>query len=115
MRKRYVVEVTRTSNSLNSSYPRGYKESYIRKGELVCESKDFFMAPAFRSEYFYTSKKRAKRDMKILQKYIQGEEYWDSSFRVVEVEVNDCGHVARCKHGPMLSYFNGIVQSQWYK
>ena len=28
--------------------------------------------------------------MKILQKYTQGEEYWDSSFRVVEVEVNDC-------------------------
>ena len=115
MKKRYVVEVTRTPNSLNYLYPRGYKESYIRKGELVCESKVFFMAPAFWSEYFYTSKRRAKRDMKILQKYIQGEEYWDSSFRVVEVEVNNCGHVVRCKHGPMLSYFNGIVQSHWFK
>ena len=115
MKKRYVVEVTRTPNSLNYLYPRGYKESYISKGKLVCESKDFFMAPAFWSEYCYTSKRRAKRDMKILQKYTQGEEYWDSSFRVVEVEVNDCGHVARCKHGPMLSYFNGIVQSHWFK
>ena len=115
MKKRYVVEVTRTPNSLNYLYPRGYKESYIRKGELVCESKDFFMAPIFWSEYFYTSKRRAKRDMKILQKYAQGEEYWHSSFRVIEVEVNDCRHVARYKHGPMLSDVNGIVQSHWFK
>ncbi len=115
MKKRYVVEVTRTSNSLNTLYPRGYRETYIRKGELVCESKDFFMAPAFWSEYFYTLKRRAERGMKILQKYIQGEEYWDSSFRIVEVEVNDCGHVAHCKHGLILSYFNVIVQSHWFK
>ena len=115
MKKRYVVEVTRTSKSLNTLYPRGYKETYIRKGELVCESKVFFMAPAFWSEYFYTSKRRAERGMKILQKNTQEEEYWDSSFRVIEVEVNDCRHVARYKHGPMLSYFNGIVQSHWFK
>ena len=85
--KRYVVEVTRTPNDLNYLYPCGYKESYIRKGELVCESKDFFKDPEW-SEYLYTSKKRAERGMKTLQKYTQGEEYWDSSFRVVEVEIN---------------------------
>lgn len=82
--KRYVVEVTHTPNSFNKSYPRGYKESYIRKGDLVLESEDFFKAPAFYSRYCYTSKKRAEKGMKILQKNTQ-EEYWDSSFRIVEI------------------------------
>ena len=44
-------------------------------------------APAFWSRYLYTSKKRAERGMKIIQENTQ-EEYWDSSFRVVEVEVS---------------------------
>ena len=114
MKKRYVVEVTRTSKSLNTLYPRGYKESYIRKGDLVLESEDFFKAPAFYSKYCYTSRKRAERGMKTLQKNTQ-EEYWDSSFRIVEIEVNDCGHVVSCLHGPILSYFNGIVQSHWHR
>ena len=85
--KRYAVEVTHTPNSLNNMFPRGYKESYIRKGDLVVKSKDFFRAPAFWSRYLYTSKKRAERGMKIIQENTQ-EEYWDSSFRVVEVEVS---------------------------
>ena len=85
--KRYAVEVTHTPNSLNNMFPRGYKESYIRKGDLVVKSKDFFRAPAFWSGYLYTSKKRAERGMKIIQENTQ-EEYWDSSFRVVEVEVS---------------------------
>ena len=85
--KRYVVEVTHTPNSLNNMFPRGYKESYIRKGDLVVKSKDFFRAPAFWSRYLYTSKKRAERGMKIIQENTQ-EEYWDTSFRVVEVEVS---------------------------
>ena len=85
--KRYVVEVTHTPNSINDMFPRGYKESYIRKGDLVVKSKDFFRAPAFWSRYLYTSKKRAERGMKIIQENTQ-EEYWDSSFRVVEVEVS---------------------------
>ena len=85
--KRYAVEVTHTSNSLNDMFPRGYQESYIRKGDLVVKSKDFFRAPAFWSESLYTSKKRAERGMKIIQENTQ-EEYWDSSFRVVEVEVS---------------------------
>ena len=85
--KRYVVEVTHTPNSLNNMFPLGYKESYIRKGDLVVKSKDFFRAPAFWSRYLYTSKKRAERGMKIIQENTQ-EEYWDSSFRVVEVEIN---------------------------
>ena len=85
--KRYVVEVTHTPNSLNDMFPRGYQESYIRKGDLVVKSKDFFRAPAFWSRYLYTSKKRAERGMKIIQENTQ-EEYWDSSFRVVEVEVS---------------------------
>ena len=85
--KRYAVEVTHTPNSLNNMFPRGYKESYIRKGDLVVKSADFFRAPAFWSEYLYTSKKRAERGMKIIQENTQ-EEYWDSSFRVVEVEVS---------------------------
>ena len=85
--KRYVVEVTHTPNSLNDMFPRGYKESYIRKGDLVVKSKDFFRAPAFWSRYLYTSKKRAERGMKIIQENTQ-EKYWDSSFRVVEVEVS---------------------------
>ena len=45
--KRYAVEVTHTPNSLNDMFPRGYQESYIRKGDLVVKSKDFFRAPAF--------------------------------------------------------------------
>ena len=45
--KRYAVEVTHTPNSLNDMFPQGYKESYIRKGDLVVKSKDFFRAPAF--------------------------------------------------------------------
>ena len=85
--KRYAVEVIHTPNSLNDLYPQGYQESYIRKGDLVVKSKDFFKAPAFWSRYLYTSKKRAERGMKIIQENTQ-EEYWDSSFRVVEVEVN---------------------------
>ena len=92
--KRYVVEVTHIPNSLNDMFPRGYQESYIRKGDLVVKSKDFFRAPAFWSEYLYTSKKRAERGMKIIQENTQ-EEYWDSSFRVVEVEINDCGYATR--------------------
>ena len=85
--KRYAVEVTHTPNSLNDMFPQGYQESYIRKGDLVVKSKDFFRAPAFWSEYLYTSKKRAERGMKIIQENTQ-EKYWDSSFRVVEVEIN---------------------------
>lgn len=85
--KRYAVEVTHTPNGLNDMYPRGYQESYIRKGELVVKSKDFFKAPAFWSEYLYTSKKRAERGMEIMRKNTQ-EVYWDSSFRVVEIEIN---------------------------
>ena len=68
-------------------FPQGYQESYIRKGDLVVKSKDFFRAPAFWSRYLYTSKKRAERGMKIIQENTQ-EKYWDSSFRVVEVEVS---------------------------
>ena len=85
--KRYVVEVTHTPNSLNDMFPRGYQESYIRKGDLVVKSKDFFRAPAFWSRYLYTSKKRAERGMKIIQKNTQ-EEYWDTSFRIIEIEVS---------------------------
>ena len=85
--KRYAVEVTHTSNSLNDMFPRGYKESYIRKGDLVVKSKDFFRAPAFWSGYLYTSKKRAERGMKIIQENTQ-EKYWDSSFRIIEIEVS---------------------------
>lgn len=85
--KRYAVEVTHTPNSLNNMFPRGYKESYIRKGDLVVKSKDFFRAPAFWSRYLYTSKKRAERGMKVIQENTQ-EEYWDSSFRIIEIEVS---------------------------
>ena len=85
--KRYAVEVTHTSNSLNDMFPRGYKESYIRKGDLVVKSKDFFRAPAFWSRYLYTSKKRAERGMKVIQENTQ-EEYWDTSFRIIEIEVS---------------------------
>ena len=111
--KRYAVEVTHTPNSLNDMFPRGYQESYIRKGDLVVQSKDFFRAPAFWSEYLYTSKKRAERGMKIIQENTQ-EEYWDSSFRVVEVEINDCAQVTRCRQGAV-DYVGGIVQPHWYK
>ena len=85
--KRYVVEVTHTPNSLNDMFPQGYKESYIRKGDLVVKSKDFFRAPAFWSRYLYTSKKRAERGMKVIQENTQ-EEYWDTSFRIIEIEVS---------------------------
>ena len=85
--KRYAVEVIHTPNSLNDMFPRGYQESYIRKGDLVVKSKDFFRAPAFWSRYLYTSKKRAERGMKIIQENTQ-EEYWDSSFRIIEIEVD---------------------------
>ena len=95
--KRYAVEVTHTPNSLNDMFPRGYQESYIRKGDLVVKSKDFFRAPAFWSRYLYTSKKRAERGMKIIQENTQ-EEYWDSSFRVIEIEVDGCGMNARRLH-----------------
>ena len=85
--KRYTIEVTHTPNSLNDMYPQGYQESYIRKGDFVVKSKDFFKAPTFWSNYFYTSKKRAERSMKIMQENTQ-EKYWDSSFRIVEIETN---------------------------
>ena len=85
--KRYAIEVTHTPNSLNNTYPQGYQVSYIRKGDFVVKSKDFFKAPAFWSNYFYTSKKRAERSMKIMQENTQ-EKYWDSSFRIVEIEIN---------------------------
>lgn len=85
--KRYAIEVTHTPNSLNNMYPQGYQVSYIRKGDFVVKSKDFFKAPAFWSNYFYTSKKRAERSMKIMQENTQ-EKYWDSSFRIVEIEIN---------------------------
>ena len=111
--KRYAVEVTHTPNSLNDMFPQGYQESYIRKGDLVVKSKDFFRAPAFWSEYLYTSKKRAERGMKIIQENTQ-EKYWDSSFRVVEVEINDCAQVTRCRQGAV-DYVGGIVQPHWYK
>ena len=84
--KRYVIEVTLTPNSLNDMFPQGYRESYIRKGDLVVKSKDFFRAPAFWSRYLYTSKKRAERSVKIMQEK-HPEKYWDSSFRIVEIEV----------------------------
>ena len=111
--KRYAVEVTHTPNSLNDMFPRGYQESYIRKGDLVVKSKDFFRAPAFWSEYLYTSKKRAERGMKIIQENTQ-EKYWDTSFRIVEVEINNCAQVTRCRQGAV-DYVGGIVQSHWYK
>ena len=95
--KRYAVEVTHTPNSLNDMFLRGYQESYIRKGDLVVKSKDFFRAPAFWSRYLYTSKKRAERGMKIIQENTQ-EEYWDSSFRVIEIEIDGCGMHARRLH-----------------
>ena len=85
--KRYAVEGTHTPKSRNDMFPRGYQESYIRKGDLVVKSKDFFRAPAFWSEYLYTSKKRAERGMKIIQENTQ-EEYWDTSFRIMEIEVS---------------------------
>ena len=85
--KRYAVEVTHTPNRLNDMYPQGYQESYIRKGDLVVKSKDFFKAPAFWSRYLYTSKKRAERGMMIMQKNTQ-EKYWDSFFRIIEIEIN---------------------------
>ena len=85
--KRYAVEVTHIPNILNNLYPQGYQESYIRKGDLVVKSKDFFKAPAFWSRYLYTSKKRAERGMMIIQKNIQ-EKYWDSFFRIIEIEIN---------------------------
>lgn len=85
--KRYAIEVIHTPNSLNDMYPQGYQESYICKGGFAVKSKDFFKAPAFWSNYLYTSKKRAERSMKIMQGNTQ-EKYWDSSFRIVEVEIN---------------------------
>ncbi len=112
--KRYFIEVIQVSNSLNDWYPRGYQESYIRKGDLVVKSKDFFRAPAFWSRYLYTSKKRAERDMKFMQKNAH-EKYWDSSFRIGEIEVNDCGQVTCRMRGPIMNYNSGIVQSHWYK
>ena len=111
--KRYVVEVTHTPNSLNDMYPRGYKKSFIRKGDLVVKAEDFYRAPAFWSKYFYTSKKRAERGMKTIQENTE-EEYWDSSFKVVEIEVSDCNHITRRIRGPIMSYTGGIVQSHWY-
>ena len=85
--KRYSIEVTHTPNSLNDMYPQGYQESYILKGDFAVKAKDFFKAPAFWSNYLYTSRKRAERSMKIMQKNTQ-ERYWDSSFRIVEIEVS---------------------------
>lgn len=85
--KRYAIEVTHTPNSLNDMYPQGYQESYIRKGDFAISTKGFFKAPTLWSNYLYTSKKRAERSMKIMQENTQ-EKYWDSSFRIVEIETN---------------------------
>ena len=85
--KRYAVEVTHTPNRLNDMYPQGYQESYIRKGDLVVKSKAFFDNPTLWSEYFYTSKKRAERSMKIMQENTQ-EKYWSISFRIVEIKAS---------------------------
>ena len=85
--KRYAIEVTHTPNRLNDMYPQGYQESYIRKGDFAISTKGFFKAPTLWSNYFYTSKKRAERSMKIMQENTQ-EKYWDSSFRIVEIETN---------------------------
>ena len=113
--KGYFIEVTQVSNSLNDWYPRGYQESYIRKGALAAKAEDFFKDPAFWSNYLlYTSRERAERYMKFMQKNTH-EKYWDSSFRIGEIEVNDCGHVTCRMRDPIMNYNSGIVQSHWYK
>ena len=88
--KRYVIEVTLTPNSLNDIYPQGYKESYIRKGRHTIKAITLYKSsiPEFWSEYFYTSKKMAEKGMKIMMKNNQ-EKYWDSSFRIIEIEIKD--------------------------
>lgn len=86
--KRYAIELTHTANHLNKLYPQGYQEKWIRKAGHVVKAEDFYKAPAFWSEYLYTSKKRAERSMKTMRG-ISPERYWDSSFRVVEVEINE--------------------------
>ena len=87
--KRYVIEETLTPNSLNDKFPQGYKESYIRKGNYTVKATTFFRSsfPEFWPEYLYTSKELAEKSMKIMMKYSQ-EKYWDTSFRIVEVEIN---------------------------
>ena len=86
--KRYAIEVTHTPNSLNIWYPRGYQESYIRKGDFTVNTEGFFKDPALWPKYLYTSKKGAEKGMKIMQGNNSQGRYWDSSFRIVEIEIN---------------------------
>ena len=88
--KRYAIEATHTPSRLNTLYPRGYQESYIRRGELVIEAGDFFKDPALWSKYLYTSKKRAEKGMKTLRENTLRVRhwYWDISFKIVEVEID---------------------------
>ena len=66
---------------------KGHKELYICKVNHTIAARTFFKDPTFWSEYLYTSKKRAERGMKIIQENTQ-EEYWDTSFRIMEIEVS---------------------------
>ena len=86
--KRYAVEGTIVPNSLNIWYPRGYQESYIRKGDFTVNTEGFFKDPALWSNYLYTSKKSAEEGMETLQENNSQGRYWDSSFRIVEIEIN---------------------------
>ena len=86
--KRYAIEVTHTPSRLNTLYPRGYQESYIRRGELAIEAGDFFKDPALWSKYLYTSKKRAEKGMETLQENNSQGRYWDMSFKIIEIEID---------------------------
>ena len=85
--KKYIIEKTLTTKNRSHIYPQGYKASYICKGDHFVWAKAFFDRPALWPEYLYTSKKRAERGMKIMQENTQ-EEYWDTSFRIMEIEVS---------------------------
>ena len=85
--KKYVIEKTLTAIENSYMYYNGHKEAYICKGSHTVAAKAFFKDPALWSEYLYTSKKRAERGMKIIQENTQ-EEYWDTSFRIMEIEVS---------------------------
>ena len=85
--KKYAIEKTLTATENSYMYRKGHQEPYVCKGHGIVLAEAFFDNPTLWSDFLYTSKKKAERSMKIMQENTS-RKYWNSSFRVIEIEVS---------------------------
>ena len=85
--KKYAIEKTLTATENSYMYLKGHQESYVCKGHGIVLAEAFFDKPTLWPDCLYTSKKRAERNMRIMQENAP-RKYWDVSFRIVEIEAD---------------------------